>query len=115
METERDASYSVTEENVSTPTLTTSDTGTDSSKDEVSEGAMELHDEVSPVSEQDIDDDDGIVNTGSNVESSVRETSSPALRRFKRPTKPPHWMRDGEYAVNMVFRTMLNAVLLDKR
>ena len=98
METERDASYSVTEENVSTPTLTTSVTGTDSSKDEVCEGAMELHEEVSSVSEQDIDDD-GIVNTGSNIETSVSETSLPALRRSKRPTKPPQWMRDGEYAV----------------
>ena len=47
METERDDSHSVIEENVSLPTLTTGDSGTDSSRDEVSDGAMELHDEVS--------------------------------------------------------------------
>ena len=56
-------------------------------------------------------DDDGIVNTGSNVESSVSETSSPAFRKSKQPTKPPQWMQDGKYAVNMRCRAMLNAVI----
>lgn len=31
--------------------------------------------------------------------------------RSKRTNKPPKWIQDGEYAVNMVFRAMLNAVL----
>lgn len=31
--------------------------------------------------------------------------------RSKRTNKPPQWIQDGEYAVNMVFRAMLNAVL----
>ena len=62
-------------DNVSTPTIATSDFDTQSSRD----------DEVSSVSEQAIDVD-GIVNTGSNVESPISETSSPALRRYERRT-----------------------------
>lgn len=50
-------------------------------------------------------------NPSDNSENMVNKTSIPPPRRSKRTTKPPQWMRDGEYAVNMVCRAMLNAVL----
>lgn len=46
-----------------------------------------------------------------NSENLINKTPLPPPRRSKRNTKPPQWMQDGEYAVNMVCRAMLKAVL----
>lgn len=115
MEAEGDASHPNIEESVFIPEADepslASQMSTNSSGHEVIDGS----DEVSSSSVE-VTGQDEIKNTNPSdkLENIVDKTPLPPPRRSKRTTKPPHWMRDGEYAVNMVCRAMLNAVL-DKK
>lgn len=112
MEAEGDASHPVIEESVSIPEAdeasVASQISTKSFGHEVIGGA----DDVSS-SNIEVTGQDEIKNTNpsDNSENMVKKTPIPPPRRSKRTTKPPQWMRDGEYAVNIVCRAMLNAVL----
>ena len=47
----------------------------------------------------------------SNASYSVHSPSNRRPSRPRRDTRPPAWMRDGEFVVDMVCRAMMNAVL----
>lgn len=100
MEAEEDASHSVMEENAST-----SENSVNTSTDDVTEGAD--HDEVSKSSVEDTNTNI----TDNDISGTKTRPPLPLPRRSHRTTKPPQWMRDGEFAINMVCRAMLNAVL----
>ena len=76
-----------------------------SSNDDVTEGAD--HDEVSKSSVEDTNTNI----TDNDISGTKTRPPLPLPRRSHRTTKPPQWMRDGEFAINMVCRAMLNAVL----
>lgn len=112
MEAEGDASHPVIEESVSIPEAeeasVASQISTKSFGHEVIGGADDVSSSNIEVTGQDEIEN---TNPSDNSENMVNKTPLPPPRRSKRTTKPPQWMRDGEYAVNIVCRAMLNAVL----
>lgn len=103
MEAEEDASHSGMDERAST-----SKNNVNTSYDDVTEGAD--HDEVSKSS---VEDTHANI-TDNDISGTKTVPPLPLPRRSHRTTKPPKCMRDGEFAVYMVCRAMLNDVL-DKK
>lgn len=110
MEAEGDASHSG-EESVSIPEADEASEASQMTTNSFGHEVIGGDDEVIS-SNIEVTGQDEIENTNprDNSENMVNKTPFPPPRRSKRTTKPPQWMRDGEYAVNMVCRAMLNAV-----
>lgn len=107
MEAEGDASHPVIEESVSIQEADEASVASQMSTKSFGHEVLGGADDVSS-SNIEVTGQDEIKNTNpsDNSENMVNKTPIPPPRRSKRTTKPPQWMRDGEYAVNMVCRAM---------